>query len=265
MWSIENRKEPRILLRSCRGDAGGPGSGLWKIKILPPASPGPESQMILRAGDAMILKFLYGESNCERQTVRSGESFGSTVGRRCRHSFGSTVRDTLPAASPLQRAITIFVFFLIGLIFLSSCALTRSTQPAEDLLYGTPIPERTFRAYQSSKPVPEQFQAANAAIDFVGHTRLESLQTPEVLLVEKITLSQAKKMTEGPGVQSYEGIPLDTPVWFVIMKGVWRVHPPDPEHTITPLPPLEGCQYVWMPVDAELPRTTGGIDCPEGK
>lgn len=164
-----------------------------------------------------------------------------------------------------RKSVGIALGLLVGLMVLIFATTMLIQQRAEELRLRTPIPESTIRAYSPRLPITDRVQAVIAARLFLGGTRLESLQPPEVLFVEQMTLSEVKKRAERPGEQSYEGIPLDTPVWFIIFKGVWRIHPPDPLHTITPPPPFQDCQYVRLPVNIDGFRATGGIDCPETK
>jgi hypothetical protein len=164
-----------------------------------------------------------------------------------------------------KHVLIAFFCILVGLIIITYFARISILRPMEDQRYRTPIPESTIRAYSFGAPISDRLQAVIAARAFLNGTRLESLQPPEVILAERMALAEAKKKTTKPGDQSYEGLPLDTSVWFVIFKGVWRVHPPDPEHTITPLPPMRGCQYVWMPENEGGYGATSGIDCVDTK
>ena len=131
----------------------------------------------------------------------------------------------------------------------------------EDQSYRTPIPESTLMAFRSGTPIANKVQAVIAARVLVSQTRMESLQPSEVIFVERMTLAEAKKKAAKPGTESYEDIPADTPVWFVVFKGAWQVHPPSPGQTVTPPPPFYGCQYVWTTENGNGYAATGYIDC----
>jgi hypothetical protein len=131
----------------------------------------------------------------------------------------------------------------------------------EDQSFRTPIPESTLMAYKEGTPIANKLQAVIAARVLLSTTRLESIQPPEVIDVQRITLAEAIKKAIKPGELTYEGISLDTPVWFVIFKGNWQVHPPSPGVTATPPPPYQGCQYVWIAEANNGYAATGNIDC----
>jgi hypothetical protein len=149
----------------------------------------------------------------------------------------------------------------ICLITLIGCTNVPVGERMEDQSYRTPIPESTLMAFRAGTRIANKAQAVIAARVYVSTSRMESLQPPEVIFVERMTLAEAKKKAAKPGVESFDGIPANTPVWFVVFKGDWRLHPPSPGQTVTPLPPFHGCQYVWITENNNGYSATGDIDC----
>mgnify|MGYP005825777923 CR=1 FL=1 len=154
------------------------------------------------------------------------------------------------------------ICIILLLILLVSCTKLQAPFQVEDQTYRTPIPESTLKAYHSGTPIASKLQAVIAARDLLSSMRMDNIQTPEVIDVQRITLAEAKKKANKPGEQTYEGISPDTPVWFVIFKGKWQVHPPSPGITATPPPPYQGCQYVWIAEANNGYAATGDIACP---
>jgi hypothetical protein len=76
-----------------------------------------------------------------------------------------------------------------------------------------------------------------------------------------MTLAEAQKKTTPPGVESFNDIPANTPVWLIIFEGEWQLHPPFPEQTATLPAPFHGCQFVWFTVNGNGYSATGNIDC----
>ena len=76
-----------------------------------------------------------------------------------------------------------------------------------------------------------------------------------------MTLAEAIKRAARPGVEIFEDIPPGTPVWFVLFKGNWQLHPPSPGVTATLPPPYQGCQYLWIAEANNGYAATGDIDC----
>ena len=146
---------------------------------------------------------------------------------------------------------------LLCLILLVSCAEIQTPFQTEEQPFRTPIPESTLMAYQSGTPIANELQAVIAARALLLTSRMEYIQPPEVIDVQRITLAEAKKKT----AQSYDDIPPETPVWFVVFKGNWQLHPPSPGITVTPPPPYQGCQYVWIAEANNGYAATGNIDC----
>src|SRR5664279_1508420 len=134
----------------------------------------------------------------------------------------------------------------ICLFLLISCTKIPVRLLGEDQSYLTPIPESTLQAYREGTPITNKLQAVIAARVLLSTSRMEEIQPSEVIFVERTTLADALKKAEKPGMETFEDIPLQTPVWFVIFQGDWQLHPPLPGITATPLPPFHGCQYVWI-------------------
>ncbi len=149
----------------------------------------------------------------------------------------------------------------ICLILLAGCTGLPIRLLKEDQSYRTPIPESTLRAYQEGTPITNKLQAVVAARALLSTSRMEDIQPPVVIYIQRMTLAQAIKKAERPGVETFEDIPLQTPVWFIIFQGVWQLHPPLPGITATPLPPFHGCQYVWITENNNGYAATGDIDC----
>ena len=152
-----------------------------------------------------------------------------------------------------------FVMFCCGficLVTLISCA-----NAAEDKRYLTPIPESTLMAFREGTPVTDKLQAVIAASAEIPSSRMESLQPPAVIFVEQMTLAEAQKKTTPPGVESFNDIPANTPVWLVIFEGEWQLHSPIPGQTATLPSSFHGCQFVWMTANGNGYSATGNIDC----
>ena len=152
-------------------------------------------------------------------------------------------------------------FIWICLILLASCTGIPAGWLGEDQSYLTPIPESTLKAYKGGTPITNKLQAVVAARVLLSTSRMEEIQPSEVIYVQRMTLAEALKKAERPGVETFEDISLQTPVWFVIFQGDWQLHPPLPGITATPLPPFHGCQYVWVAENNNGYAATGGIDC----
>ena len=149
----------------------------------------------------------------------------------------------------------------LWLILLVSCTTLPAPFQTEDQTFRTPIPESTLLAYQAGTPTANKLQAVIAARVLLSSTRLDNIQTPEVINVQRMTLAQATKKAAKPGVENFEDIPPETPVWFVVFKGNWQLHPPSPGITVTPPPPYKGCQYVWIAEANNGYAATGEINC----
>ena len=149
----------------------------------------------------------------------------------------------------------------ICLILLASCTEIPFRLLRENQSYRTPIPESTLKAYREGTPITNKLQAVIAARILLSTSRMENIQTPQVIYVQRMTLAEAIKKAEKPGVETFEDIPLQTPVWFIIFQGDWQLHPPLPGITATPLPPFHGCQYVWITENNNGYAATGDIDC----
>ena len=147
------------------------------------------------------------------------------------------------------------------LTLLVSCAEIQAPFQMEEQTFRTPIPESTLMAYQAGTPIANKLQAVIAARVLLSTSRLENIQPPEVIDVQLMTLAEAKKKAEKPGVENFEDIPSETPVWFVVFKGNWQLHPPSPGITATPPPPYQGCQYVWIAEANNGYAATGNIEC----
>jgi len=150
---------------------------------------------------------------------------------------------------------------LICLILLAACTGIPIRWLGDDQSYLTPIPESTLQAYRGGTPITTKLQAVIAARVLLSTSRMEDIQPPQVIYVQRMTLAGALKKAEKPGVETFEDIPMQTPVWFVIFQGDWQLHPPLPGITATPLPPFHGCQYVWISENNNGYAATGGIDC----
>ena len=149
----------------------------------------------------------------------------------------------------------------ICLILLTSCTGIPIQLLREDQSYRTPIPESTLSAFKEGTPITNKLQAVIAARVLLSTSRMEDIQPPEVIYIQRMTLAEAIKKAEKPGVQTFEDIPPQTPVWLVIFQGNWQLHPPLPGITATPLPPFHGCQYVWITENNNGYAATGDIDC----
>jgi hypothetical protein len=138
---------------------------------------------------------------------------------------------------------------------------SRSTA-SEDKAYLTPIPEATLAAYRAGSPIRSKLQAVIAARISVRATRLRYTEPLKVVMAEELKLEDAHKRVAQPGVYTYEDRPSDTAVWLVILEGDWQVLPPDPLHTVTPLPPSHGCAYVMLDANDSGRTEIGGVECP---
>ena len=147
------------------------------------------------------------------------------------------------------------------LLLLVSCAEIQAPFQTEDQTFRTPIPESTLKAYHAGTPIANKLQAVIAARVLLSTSRLENIQPPEVIYVQRMTLAEATKKAAKPGVENFEDIPSETPVWFVVFKGNWQLHPPSPGITATPPPPYQGCQYVWIAEANNGYAATGNIEC----
>jgi hypothetical protein len=146
-------------------------------------------------------------------------------------------------------------------ILLISCAEIQAPFQMEEQTFRTPIPESTLKAYHAGTPIANKLQAVIAARVLLSTSRLENIQPPEVIYVQRMTLAEATKKAAKPGVENFEDIPPETPVWFVVFKGNWQLHPPSPGITVTPPPPYQGCQYVWISEANNGYAATGDINC----
>jgi hypothetical protein len=133
----------------------------------------------------------------------------------------------------------------------------------EDTSYLTPIPEATLAAYQSESPIENKLQAVIAAQRVLQTTRLDYQEEPVVVSVDEMRLEKAHQSVQQlqPGDYFYEDRPDDTKVWLVMFEGMWRIIPPDPEHTYTPEPFSYGCIYVI--IDRDNRSEMGTIACPD--
>ena len=159
------------------------------------------------------------------------------------------------------RVYGILICLFLSLILLVSCVEIQAPFKMEDQTFLTPIPESTLMAYQAGTPIANKLQAVIAARVLLSTSRLENIQPPEVIYVQRMTLAEATKKAAKPGVENFEDISPEIPVWFVIFKGNWQLHPPSPGITVTPLPPYKGCQYVWIAEANNGYAATGDIDC----
>ena len=100
-------------------------------------------------------------------------------------------------------------------------------------------------------PVDSKLQAAIAAQVIIRTSRLDYETAPKVISVEEMTLAEAQKIVRQlkPGNTYHDDIAGDTKVWLVMLKGEYRIIPPDPEHTYTPEPLAEGCISVIVDQD----------------
>ena len=148
------------------------------------------------------------------------------------------------------------------IILLVSCAEIQAPFQMEQQTYLTPIPESTLMANREGTPIGSKLQAVIAASALLLNSPMENIKPPEVMFVQQTTLAQAIKKTAKPGVETFEDIHPQTPVWLVIFKGTWQVFPDSPGNTVT-LPRLyQGCQYVWIAEANNGYMATGDIDCP---
>ena len=152
-------------------------------------------------------------------------------------------------------------YIWICLNLLASCTGIPVRLLGEDQRYRTPIPENTLQAYKEGTPITNKLQAVVAARVLLSTSRMKDIQPPQVIYVHHMTLTEALKKTEKPGVETFEDIPLQTPVWLVIFQGDWQLHPPLPGITATPLSSFHGCQYVWITENNNGYAATGTIDC----
>ena len=158
----------------------------------------------------------------------------------------------------VSRVLSCLVLWLILLV---SCTTLQAPFQTEDQTFRTPIPESTLKAYHAGTPIANKLQAVIAARVLLSTSRLENIQPPEVIYVQRMTLAEATKKAAKPGVENFEDIPPETPVWFVVFKGNWQLHPPSPGITVTPPPPYQGCQYVWIAEANNGYAATGDINC----
>lgn len=163
----------------------------------------------------------------------------------------------------ISKRFTIQSCIWIGLMALAACQSVHKNLNVEDLSFLTPIPENTLNAYRSGTLITNKLQAVVAARAFLSGGAIRSLQTPEVVSVDRMTLAEVKQKTLRPGEDFDADLPFFTPVWLVIFKADWQPdsQPPPPGKTVTPPPVSPGCQYVWMTENNDGIAATGRIYC----
>lgn len=157
---------------------------------------------------------------------------------------------------------TIFLTTFFGIVTVGcSSSIRKPPLPTEDTAYLTPITTETIRAFRSGLPIENKLQAVIAARIFLDSPpHFKSLGEQKVISIEKLQLQNARNRVELPGETTHDDRSGTAQVWLVIFEGETQVLPPDPEHTITPPPPIHGCSYIIL--DSERPFQTGGIACP---
>jgi hypothetical protein len=94
----------------------------------------------------------------------------------------------------------------------------------------------------------------------LNSTRLRSEQLPQVVSAQKLSFEQAHRELPA-SVSKNSDLASNSSVWLVIFKGQWQVLPPDPSHTITPVPPTEGCVFVLMDANENGLQVGGPSSC----
>jgi hypothetical protein len=173
-------------------------------------------------------------------------------------------------------AIALFILTIAAI--LTNCSLSptaalipeETTTPIsmagidEDPTYLTPIPESTLAAFDWEVPIENKLQAAIAGLANLGTSRLHYVETPRVVLVDKLKPEEAHQRTAQHGVLNTDSIPEDRRVWLVVFEGDYQIIPPDPVDTFTPRPPIHGCSFVIMDPNDSSWSEIGTMDCPPG-
>ena len=154
----------------------------------------------------------------------------------------------------------LITLFLIPFFFGCTGQPSPST-PTEDTFYLTPIPQNTLDATVITPPIATKPQAVIAARKEMGTTRLEFSEPPIVVTVEEMHPADVIHLSGFPE-NTTNPLPADSEVWLVIFEGDYRINPPDPMHTFTPEPPVQGCAAVIIIASSALPYGTGTIACP---
>lgn len=83
-----------------------------------------------------------------------------------------------------------------------------------------------------------------------------------IVSVEKMSLEEAYSNTAQAGVIHDEYKPKDMLVWLVVFEGDYQIIQPDPEHTLTPPPPVHGCSFVILDPENSSGSEIGTMECP---
>ena len=127
-----------------------------------------------------------------------------------------------------------------AILFFSGC--TSFPLVGSDI-YLTPVPEETLQAYELNQPVGNQLEAVMAAHYALQTTRIEPVETPQVIYAEKMTLQAALDRIDPEGKESnvaHHSSALEA--WLVVYKGKWRLLTPVGDYTET----QDACAYVAL-------------------
>lgn len=108
--------------------------------------------------------------------------------------------------------------------------------------------------------VDENARVIGKARVILNGTRLRSEQLPQVVSVQKLSFEQARRELPA-SVSENSDRASNSSVWLVIFKGQWQVLLPDPSHTVTPVPPSEGCVFVLMDANENGLQAGGPSSC----
>jgi hypothetical protein len=152
------------------------------------------------------------------------------------------------------------IFFISYIPYLSGCS------SLVDKSYLTPIPEETIQAYSSGSPINNKLDAVIAARFFLQKSfHFYCINSPDILLVEKMTLMEATERIERPGSDTYHDRPDNTKVWLVLFECDWVVDFDSFEQDVatpTPEPPFTGCGFVILDSSNGAGFRLGTTECP---
>ena len=163
----------------------------------------------------------------------------------------------------IWKAASIVPIVIAATLLMGCSTPAEQSAVTEDPSYLTPIPQETLQAYEFDTPVRNKMDAVIAARLSLSTTRLNFTETPKVISVEEMKLSDARRRAAQPGINTYEDRPGDTMVWLVIFEGEWSISgpPTDPANPATMEPPSHGCVFVIVDANDSSRSDVGTIFC----
>lgn len=153
---------------------------------------------------------------------------------------------------------------ILIIVIVSGCTIgLQQSNPTEDTLYLTPIPQSTLLAYslQITPPISTKLQAVILARRQLMTTRLVFTGEPVVVSAEEMSLDEALQQIGETGGTSYIDKPGNSKIWLVTFEGEIQIIF-DPLHTTTPNPPAHRCAYVIVDANNTEGTQVTSKNCP---